>query len=77
MGLRVWREHFAPRPDGSDVGARCGLMSAMAQALERRLCEPPGRLPRWVRSALRGGRYAAVVAAVLGWVGMALAQARA
>lgn len=53
-------------PRRGTLRARCGLMSVAAKALERRLCEPTGRLPPRELSALRDGRYAAAVAAVHG-----------
>lgn len=58
IGLRVWRERIVLRPEGFGraICFRSGLTSAAAQALERRLCEPTGRLPRPVLSALRDGR---------------------
>lgn len=60
IGLRVRREHVVLRPEGSGraICAGCGVMSAAAQALERR---PTGLLPFWVLSALHGGRHSVAV----------------
>lgn len=47
----------------------------LARALERWLCRPDGRFPERVRTALREGKYAAAIAAVL-WVVRCVAGAR-
>lgn len=73
LGLRVWRVQCVLRPDGPGgvLCARCGLMSMSAVALDRRPCELLA-LPRDVRSALRSGAYAAVVATAPGCVRVVL-----
>lgn len=54
LGLRIWRGHCAhlPHGPGRAMCPRYGLTSAVARALERRLCEPTGRLPQRAVSAL-------------------------
>lgn len=65
LALWAWRMQFMLRPDcpGRVLCARCGLTATPAIALERRLCEPLGLLPRGVRSARPSGAYVAAVAA--------------
>lgn len=77
VGLRIWHPHLLllPAGPGRAICPRCGLASAAPHALERRPCEPAGRLPQWVLSTLWDGRYAAAVAAAPGRVRVAAACA--
>lgn len=71
VGLRAWREHVILLANGP----KSGITSAAPLVLERKLCEPTGRLRQPVLSALRDGCYVAALAAASWWVCVAAAHA--